>query len=243
MTPVCAQLSGRHDAGRCSSNSSQKFARLIGIDVCRRSFLCAVLCLLAACDPAPTPGRAETITFGAPKGLGDFEFAVTGGAAPGEWSVVRDDAAQALARTGTDPTDDRFPLAIYRPFTGRNVYVSIRFMAVSGKVDQAGGVAVRLTSDGDYYLARANALENNVRFYRVVGGKRQMIAGVDAPVASGAWHTLGIAARDDRFIILFNGRELFGATDGRLPGPGRIGLWTKADSVTWFESIKIKSLD
>ena len=202
-----------------------------------------MLCLLAACDPAPTPWRAETITFGAPKGLGEFEFAATGDSQPGEWSIVRDDAAQALAQTGTDPTDDRFPLAIYRPFTGRNVYVSVRFMAVSGKVDQAGGVVVRLTSDGDYYLARANALENNVRFYRVVGGKRQMIAGVDAPVASGAWHTLGIAARDDRFIILFNGRELFGATDGRLPGPGRIGLWTKADSVTWFETIKIKSLE
>jgi hypothetical protein len=243
MTPACAQLSGRHNAGRRSSNSSANFARLIGIDVCRRSFLCTVLCLLTACDPAPTPGRAETVTFGAPKGLGEFEFAATGGGRPGEWSIVRDDAAQALAQTGADPADDRFPLAIYRAFSGRNVYVSIRFMPVSGKVDQAGGVAVRLTSAGDYYLARANALENNVRFYRVVGGKRQMIAGVDAPVASGTWHTLGVAARDDRFIILFNGRELFGATDSTFSSPGRIGLWTKADSVTWFQSIKIKSLD
>jgi hypothetical protein len=232
MTPVCAQLSGRHDAGRCSSNSWEQFARLIGIDVCRRSFLCAVLCLLAACDPAPTPGRAETITFGAPKGLGEFEFAATGDGQHGEWSIVRDDATQALAQTGTDPTDDRFPLAIYRPFSGRNVYVSIRFMPISGNIDQAGGVVVRLTSAGDYYLARANALENNVRFYRVVGGKRQMIAG-----------TLGVAARDDRFIILFNGRELFGATDATFSGPGRVGMWTKADSVTWFESLKIKSLD
>jgi hypothetical protein len=203
--------------------------------------LCAIL--LAACEPAATPGRAETVTFAASKGLGDFEFAVTGSGAPGEWSVVRDDAAQALAQTGADPADDRFPLAIYRRFSGRNLYVSIRFMPVSGKVDQAGGVVVRWTSAGDYYLARANALENNVRFYRVVGGKRQMIAGVDAPVASGAWHTLGVTARDDRFIILFNGRELFGATDPTLPGPGKVGLWTKADSVSWFESIRIKSLD
>jgi hypothetical protein len=243
MTSVCGQLSGRRDAGRCSSNSSEKSARRIGIDVCRRSFLCAVLCLLAACDPAATPGRAETITFGAQKGLGEFEFAATGDGQPGEWSIVRDDATQALAQTGTDPEDGRFPLAIYRPFSGRNVYASIRFMPVSGNIDRAGGVIVRLTSAGDYYLARANALENNVRFYRVVGGKRQMIAGVDAPVASGAWHTLGVAARDDRFIILFNGRELFGATDATFLGPGRVGMWTKADSVTWFESIKIKSLD
>jgi hypothetical protein len=102
---------------------------------------------------------------------------------------------------------------------------------------------LRFTPAGDYYLARANALENNVRFYRVIAGKRQMIAGVDANVSSRAWHTLGIAARDDRFIILFDGRELFGATDGTLSAAGRIGLWTKADSVTWFESIKIKSLE
>ena len=212
---------------------SEKSARLIAA-------LCALL--LAACDPAPTPSRASTVTFTASNGLADFEFAASGGP-PGEWSVVRDDAIQALAQTGADPTDDRFPLAIYRPFSARNVYVSIRFMPVAGKIDQAGGVVVRLTSAGDYYLARANALENNVRFYRVVAGKRQMIAGVDASVSSGAWHTLGIAARDDRFIILFNGRELFGATDPTLPGPGRVGMWTKADSVSWFESIKIKSLE
>jgi hypothetical protein len=79
----------------------------------------------------------------------------------------------ALAQTGTHFTDDRFPLAIYRSFSGRNVYVSIHFMPVSGKVDRAGG----------------------------------------------------------------------GATDAKVPGPGRVGMWTKADSVTWFESIRIKSLD
>jgi hypothetical protein len=214
------------------SLSLEKFARLIGL-----------ACLLAACEPATTPSRAGPITFAASGGLDDFEFAVTGSGAPGEWSVVRNEAVQALAQTGTDVTDDRFPLAIYRPFSGRNVYVSIRFMPVAGTVDQAGGVIVRFTPAGDYYLARANALENNVRFYRVVAGKRQMIAGVDANVSSRAWHTLGIAARDDRFIILFDGRELFGATDASLPGPGRIGLWTKADSNTWFESINIKSLD
>jgi hypothetical protein len=226
----------------------EKLARLIGSTppamkprTLRYMAVCAFL--LAACEPAATPSRADTVTFAASKGLGDFEFAVTGGGQPGEWSVVRDDATQALAQTGTDSTDDRFPVAIYRPFSGRNVYVSIRFMAVSGNIDQAGGVVVRFTSASNYYVARANALENNVRFYRVVGGKRQMIAGVDALVSSGAWHTLGIAARDDRFIILFNGRELFGATDAMVPGPGRVGIWTKADSVTWFESIKIKSLD
>jgi hypothetical protein len=210
-----------------------------------RIFSYAALCalLLAACEPAATPGHADTVTFAASKGLADFEFAMTGGGRPGEWSIVRDDATQALAETGTDSSEDRFPVAIYRPFSGRNVYVSIRFMPVSGKIDRAGGVVARFTSAGNYYLACADALENNVRFYRVTAGKRHMIAGVDAPVSSGAWHTLGIAARDDRFIVLFDGRELFGATDPTFPGPGSVGMWTKTDSVTWFESIRIRSLD
>jgi hypothetical protein len=198
---------------------------------------------LAACGPEATLGRAETLTFAAAKGLDDFELATTGGGSPGEWSIVRNEAVHALAQTGTDSTDSRFPLAIYRPFSGRNVYVSIRFMPISGKIDQAGGVVVRFTSAGDYYVARANALENNVRFYRVVAGRREMIAGVDANVSSRVWHTLGVAARGDRFTILFDGRELFDATDGTFPGLGKVGIWTKADSVTWFESIKIKPLD
>jgi hypothetical protein len=130
------------------SLSLEKFARLIGI-----------ACLLAACGPAPPSSRAETVSFVASTGLGDFEFAATVSGAPGEWSVVRNEATQALAQTGTDATDDRFPLAIYRPFSGRNVYVSIRFMPVAGTVDQAGGVIARFTPAGDYYLARANALE------------------------------------------------------------------------------------
>src|SRR4051794_26436481 len=154
------RLGGQHaSVGRAPTTKTRMF---------RSIALCAFL--LAACEPAATPGRAETVTFAASKGLGDFEFAMTGSGAPGEWSIVRDDATQALAQTGADSTDERFPLAIYRSFSGRNVYVSIRFMAVSGKIDRAGGLVVRLTSTGDYYLARANALENNVRFYRVVGG-------------------------------------------------------------------------
>lgn len=198
--------------------------------------------LLAACEPAATPSRADTVTFAASRGLLDFEFVTTEGP-PGEWSIVRDDATQALAQTGADSSEDRASVAIYRPFSARNVYVSIRFMPVSGKIDRSGGVVARYNSAGNYYLACADALENNVRFYRVTGGKRQMIAGVDAPVSSGAWHTLAIAARDDRFIVVFDGRELFGATDATFAGPGGVGMWTRTDSVTWFESITIRSLD
>lgn len=183
------------------------------------------------------------IKFDVSRGLDEFEFAKTGGGKRGEWSIVRSDAIQALAQTSTDSTDNRFPLAIYRPFSGRDVDVSTRFLPVAGKVDQAGGIIIRLTSPNDYYVVRANALEDNVRFYRVVGGRREMLAGANTKVSSKAWHVLGIVGKGDRFTISFDGQELFTANDITFPAAGRVGLWTKSDSITWFESIKVKPLD
>ena len=153
-------------------------------------------------------------------------------------------AGRVLAQTVADPADNRFAFAIYRPFLGRDAFVSIRFMTVSGDTDQSAGVFVRFTSVDDYYVARASVLENNVGLYRVVAGKRRMIGCMEVNVSGQEWHTLSVAARDERLTIFFDGRELFVAVDRRLPGPpGRVGLSTKADSKTWFESLKIGSLD
>jgi hypothetical protein len=198
---------------------------------------------VAMCGPMASRGSADMIKFDLVKGLEEFEFAGTGGGTPGEWSIVRSGAIQVLAQTSTDSTDNRFPLAIYRPFSGRDVDVSTRFLPVAGKVDQAGGIVIRLMSANDYYVVRANALEDNVRFYRVVGGRREMLGGANTKVSSQAWHALGIVARGDRFAISFDGRELFTANDRTFAGPGRIGLWTKSDSITWFENIEVKPLD
>jgi hypothetical protein len=211
-----------------------------------RGFQYLPLCglLLAACGPTASRSPADAITLDTSKGLDDFEFATAGDGKPGEWSIIENDAGRVLAQIDTDPADNRFPLAIYRPFSGRDVYVSIRFMTISGETDQAAGVFVRFASVDDYYVARASALENNVGLYRVVAGKREMIGCMEVNVSSQARHTLGIAARDERLTIFFDGRELFVATDRRFPGPpGKVGLWTKADSMTWFESLKIGSLD
>ena len=183
------------------------------------------------------------ITFDSSRGLDDFEFAKTGSGKPGEWSIARGDAIQALAQTSTDTTDNRFPLAIYRPFSGRDVDVSTRFLPVAGKVDQAGGIAIRLKSANDYYVVRANALEDNVRFYRVVGGKREQLAGANIKVASKIWHVLGLVAKGDRFTVSLDGRELFTATDRTFACAGRVGFWTKSDSVTWFERLQLEPLD
>ncbi len=194
------------------------------------------------------PAHAETLSFGdaelgAPPG--DFEFWRTGSGGPGQWTVVRDPSAEggkALEQTSTDKTDYRFPLAIYKPFSGQNVVVSIRFKPVAGTVDQAGGLAIRLTTPDDYYVVRANALEDNVRFYRVVKGKREQLQSASVKVAANQWHALEIRAEGSRFTIAYDGRTLYTATDRTFSQAGKVALWTKADSVTRFDRLEFGNL-
>ena len=175
-----------------------------------------------------------------------FEFTLTGGGPVSAWKVVADPTAaaqKAIAQISTDRTDYRFPLAVYEPLLARNVDVIVRFKPVGGTVDQAGGIAVRLASPDDYYVVRANALEDNVRFYRVVKGSRQQIQGANLKVAANQWHTLGLRAEGDRFTVSFDGKPLFTAQDSTFVSPGKVALWTKADSVTHFDTIAITPLD
>lgn len=196
-----------------------------------------------------SPACGQTVTFDTePLGLTPvaFDLALTGSGMVGSWGVVEDAEAagdRALEQRTADPTDYRFPLAIYRPTVARDVEASVRFKPVSGKVDQAGGLAVRVVDANNYYVIRANALENNVNFYRVVAGRRQQIKGTDAKVASGQWHSLGLRAEGDRFTISYDGRELFSATDQTFGAEGRVALWTKADSLTRFSELTIKPLE
>jgi hypothetical protein len=179
-------------------------------------------------------------------GLPDgFQVARTGKGAPAAWSVVADSGVQGgqvLVQTSTDQTDYRFPLAIYDGVTAANVEVTVRFKAVGGRIDRAGGIAVRLADPDNYYVLRANALEDNVNFYRVVQGARRQIHGVAAKVTSDQWHTLSLRAEDDRFTVGFDGATLFTATDRTFSGAGRVALWTKADSVTQFDALAIRAL-
>jgi hypothetical protein len=89
---------------------------------------------------------------------------------------------------------------------------------------------------------RANALEDNVRLYVVLDGDRRQFAGKNIKVASQDWHTLRLRAVADRFTVFFDGAQLFEATDRRLVEPGRIALWSKADSVTEFVDLAVERL-
>lgn len=174
-----------------------------------------------------------------------FTTAKTGQGGASTWIVQEDgsvEGGRVLAQTSTDQTDYRFPLAIYDKLAAANVDVSVRFKAVAGRVDRAEGIVVRLTDANNYYVVRANALEDNVNFYRVVQGSRREITGSSTKVASGVWHVLGLRAEGDNFVISFNGKTLFTAKDATFANAGKVALWTKADSVTHFHSLKISTL-
>ncbi len=173
-----------------------------------------------------------------------FSFALTGRGGPVRWVVLEDPSAPAgskvVAETSQDRTSDRFPLAILNGFEARDVAVSVRFRLVAGMVDQAAGLVVRLRDPRNYYIARANALENNVRLYRVVDGRRTQFASADLPVPRSRWQTLGLRAEGDRLVVSLEGRELFSTTDRTFRDAGRVGLWTKADSLTHFDDFRVE---
>ena len=166
----------------------------------------------------------------------------TGQGAAGDWQIIDDPTAsqgKAIAQLKADPIDYRFPLAVYEPLDAQDVQASVRFKAISGNGDRAGGLAVRLRDEDNYYVVRANALEDNVRLYRVVKGDRQQLASASTKVMSGVWHTLALHAEGDRLSVAFNGQPLLIHNDNTFTGPGRVALWTKADSVTHFDQLRI----
>ncbi|MFY9955684.1 hypothetical protein [Bradyrhizobium sp.] len=174
-----------------------------------------------------------------------FSFARTGRGGEGEWSVVEDPTSstgRGIEQSSADRTDYRFPLAITDSFSAADVAVELRFKAVGGRIDQAGGIAVRLEDADNYYVARANALEDNVRFYRVVNGRREQLEGANMKVTANEWHTLGLRAEGERFTVSYDGKALFSVTDKTFTEAGGVALWTKADSVTRFDQVRITTL-
>jgi hypothetical protein len=175
-----------------------------------------------------------------------FSPGLTGKGAPPAWKVVDDPTApagpQVVAETSGDRINDRFPLLVLDGFDARDVRVSVAFKPVSGRIDQAAGIVVRLKDANNYYITRANALEGNVRLYKVAGGKRSQFAGKDIDVPSSKWQTLSLEVQGDRLEVRFNGKVLFEARDQTFKDAGKVGLWTKADSVTYFDDLRAEAL-
>src|SRR4029077_17061121 len=118
----------------------------------------------------------------------------------------------------------RFPHCVWDGPVARDILARVRFKPISGKVDQAGGLVVRWKGENNYYVARANALENNVRFYKVVNGKRRQLEGRDLEVKAGVWHALSIRAVGSAFEVSFDGAKLYAVEDGALAEPGKVAV-------------------
>ena len=175
-----------------------------------------------------------------------FSTALTGGGDPVSWVIQEDPTAPSrsnvLAQTSADQTDHRFPICVYDKFTAKDVEVAVKFKAVSGTVDQAAGLVARFKDKDNYYVVRANALEDNVRLYKVVGGSRKQFAGTNVKVSLGAWHTLALAIKGRHIEVHFDGKLLLTADDKTFEEAGKVGLWTKADSVTYFDDLRMRPL-
>lgn len=173
----------------------------------------------------------------------DFTTALTGGGGPVSW-VVRNDsldgqARKVLVQESSDDTSYRFPLCVYDGVVACDVDVEVKYKAIAGKVDQAGGIVLRYTPE-NYYIARANALEDNIDLFKTVDGKRTKIEEVDAKVSPQQWHALRFAASGPHLTVWFDGKVVIQADDGTLTEAGRAGLWTKADSVSAFTDLRIQ---
>lgn len=181
----------------------------------------------------------------APKG---FEFGHTAKVGtPGKWVVQSEGSNKYLAQLDPDNTRSRFPVAVVADVRAADVDLSVRFKPVSGRVDQAAGLVWRFQNEDNYYIARANALENNVVLYKVENGKRTDLPvegegrtyGKKAQVPAGQWSTLRVVATGPLFEVHFNGGELYEVEDTTFKQPGKVGVWTKADSVTQFDDLTV----
>ena len=180
-----------------------------------------------------------------PKG---FQFGLTAKAgAPGKWIVQSEGSNKYLAQVDPDSTRRRFPVAVLSDVTTADVDLSVRFKPVSGQVDQAAGLVWRFQNQDNYYIVRANALENNVVLYKVENGTRTDLPvkgegrtyGKKAEVPTGQWGTLRVVAEGPLFTVYFNGTKLYDVEDWSFTQPGKLGVWTKADSVTQFDDLTV----
>jgi hypothetical protein len=216
------------------------------------------LALSTALTAFGLPGNAPTVfdfegdePGGVPAG---FSAALSGEGRAGVWKVLNDPGAPAgpkvVAQTDAGRTGYRFPVLVLDGTNARDLELSVRCKAVSGEKDQAAGLVWRYQDPLNYYVVRSNALEDNVVLYKMENGKRSdldvkgtrfgfLSYGVDAEGPAGEWNELRVEVAGELFTVTFNGKQIFEVEDSTFTEAGRVGLWTKADSVTWFDDLRL----
>jgi hypothetical protein len=173
---------------------------------------------------------------------GGFSFGRTGKGSLGRWLVKADGGAKVLAQVDSDDTSFRFPVAVANQPELVDVRVAVRCKPISGRVDQACGLVARYRDESNYLITRANALEGNIRLYTVRDGKREEIADHRGPVTARAWHDLRLDIVGDHAMVFWDGQRVIDKSDVTFRVAGRVGLWTKADSLTYFDDLRVEAL-
>jgi hypothetical protein len=200
---------------------------------------------------------AQTLRFDSKRvktTLSAWTFAMTHEGEAPRWEIVADPTAPSapyvLAQTSTGKTAGRFPLAIYRHAKLKNGIVSILFKPVAGERDQAAGVVWRYRDPDNYYIVRANALEDNVVLYKVENGERTSLQpqglpsksyGVKHPIPKNSWTSMQVMFSGNHFEVLVGGVKVLEVEDSTFTNAGQVGLWTKADSVIHFDDMRIQA--
>ena len=187
------------------------------------ALLCSMNAMAATMFDADTVGQAPT----------GWTCGATGRGAP-KWTVEVDPSAPNKGKVLRQSGTATFPWCVKTGAKLTDGWVEVKFKALAGKEDQAGGVVWRWKDSDNYYVARANALENNVSLYYTERGSRKILKYVDAPVAPGQWHRLRVEFAASKIGVLLDGKRYIDVLDDHIAGAGAVGVWTKADSVTAF---------
>ena len=166
---------------------------------------------------------------------------VTGRGTP-HWAIENDPSAPTAKHVLKQSGSGTFPWCVKKDVSEADGSVEVKFKSISGNEDAAGGVVWRWKDGNNYYVARANALENNVSLYYTENGRRNTIKYVDAPVSKNQWHTLKVEFAGKHIRVSLNGKLYIELDDEHIASAGAVGVWTKADSVTAFDDFVYSSL-
>jgi len=213
---------------------------------------CVAVCSMLVFSEAQTFAAAERIVdFSETNDLSrGFRSTVTGSGSPGDWQIVQDDLPSVfssitsksitatrqpvLAQLSRDSTDEHFPLLIFDAQTFDDFKLATRFKIVDGRAEQMAGMAFRIQDEKNYYVVRASALGNTFRFYKFVNGQRSAPIGPELNISRGVWHDLAIHCEGNVISCFLNGQQVIPALTDNSFSRGKIGFWTKSDSVSYF---------
>jgi len=155
------------------------------------------------------------------------------------WKIIDDNGNKVAAQLAVNQGDYYNLLVLDKPGY-KNLSMSVKIKSVSGDEDQGGGLVWRYTDNNNYYITRYNPLEKNLRLYHVVNGKRIQIKSVDGNIKSNEWFTLSVTMNGTKITCSLNDSVLMEITDDVFIQPGKVGFWTKADAITYFNDLKIQ---